>query len=66
MDSPSEVDRRGGSTGASASAAEPDVVFEARIDTAEDVGDGITRLSGVLVSGGRFVLVPDERSLARP
>jgi hypothetical protein len=47
-------------------AAEPDVVFEARIDTAENVGDGITRLSGELVSGGRFVLVTDERSLARP
>ena len=43
---------------------ESDVRFDGRVDTAEDIGEGITRISGALVSGGRFVLVTDEGSLA--
>jgi hypothetical protein len=41
-------------------AAETDVAFEGQIDTAEDYGDGVIRISGALASGGRFVLVTDE------
>ena len=41
------------------------VVFDGRIDTAEDYGDGVTRISGALASGGRFVLVTDESSLTK-
>jgi hypothetical protein len=44
-------------------AAEPDVVFDGRVDTAEDFGDGVTRISGAMASGGRFVLVTDESRL---
>jgi len=46
--------------------SEPEVVFDGRIDTAEDVGDGVTRISGALAGGGRFVLVTDESSLTNP
>ena len=41
-------------------ADEPDVQFDGRIKTAEDIGDGIIRISGALTSGARFVLVNDE------
>ncbi len=37
-----------------------DVEFEGRIDTAEDFGDGLVRMSGALTSGSRFVLVTDD------
>lgn len=43
--------------------AEHDVVFDGRIDTAEDFGDGVSRISGALAGGGRFVLVTNERGL---
>jgi hypothetical protein len=36
---------------------EPDVAFEGRIDTAEDIGNGVIRVSGSPQTGGRFVLV---------
>jgi hypothetical protein len=39
------------------------VVFDGHIDTAEDVGDGIIRISGPLTSGSRFVLVTDEPAM---
>ena len=42
-----------------------DVVFAGRIDAAEDYGDGVTRISAALASGGRFVLVTDESGLGR-
>ena len=45
-------------------AGEPDVLFDGRIDIAQDLGDGVTRISGALATGGRFVLVTDEGSLA--
>jgi hypothetical protein len=38
---------------------EPDVVFDARIDMAEEIGDGILRISGAFATGARFVLVTD-------
>jgi len=41
-------------------AVEPDILFEGRIDTAEAIDDGITRISGSLAGGGRFVLISDE------
>ena len=44
--------------------ADSDVKFDGRIDTAEDFGDGVIRISGALAEGGRFVLVTDESSLA--
>ena len=44
--------------------ADSDVKFDGRIDTAEDFGDGVIRISGALADGGRFVLVTDESSLA--
>ena len=37
-----------------------DLEFEGQIDTAEDIGDGIVRISGALASGSRFVLVTDD------
>ena len=40
-----------------------DVEFEGRIDTAEDFGDGLVRMSGALTSGSRFVLVTDDSAL---
>ena len=40
--------------------AGPDVAFYGEIDTAEDIGDGIIRVSGTMSTGGRFVLVTDE------
>ena len=40
-----------------------DVTFEGRIDSAEDIGDGIVRVSGALCSGSRFVLVTNEAGL---
>jgi hypothetical protein len=43
---------------------EPDVTFDGRIDTSEDIGDGITRVSGALADGCRFVLVTDCGELA--
>jgi hypothetical protein len=43
----------------------PSVVFGGQIDTAEDFGDGIIRISGALTGGRRFVLVTDEPGLTR-
>jgi hypothetical protein len=43
--------------------AEGDLVFDGRIDTAEDFGDGVSRISGALAGGGRFVLVTNESGL---
>ena len=42
------------------------VVFDGQIDTAEEVGDGIIRISGPLTSGSRFVLVTDEPAMHSP
>jgi hypothetical protein len=41
-------------------APEPDVVFAGRIDTVSDLGEGVTRISGALAGGGRFVLVTEN------
>jgi hypothetical protein len=35
------------------------VSYDGRIDTAEEIGDGIVRISGAITTGGRFVLVTD-------
>ena len=40
-----------------------DLEFEGQIDTAEDIGDGIVRISGALASGSRFVLVTDDHAV---
>jgi hypothetical protein len=37
--------------------------FDGQIDTAEDIGEGIVRVSGALTSGHRFVLVTDDAGL---
>jgi hypothetical protein len=42
-----------------------DVTFEGRIDTAEDFGEGVVRISGALTSGSRFVLVTDAAGMRR-
>ncbi len=41
-----------------------DAEFAGLIDTAEDLGDGIVRLSGPLTSGHRFVLVTDDETVS--
>ena len=40
--------------------AADDIAVEGHIATAEDIGDGITRVSGVFASGGWFVLATNE------
>jgi hypothetical protein len=44
----------------SASLGESDLEFEGKIETAESIGDGIVRISGALMNGGRFVLVAHD------
>ena len=44
-------------------AGAPDVVFEGRIETAQDFGDGVIRISGGLAGGGRFVFVANDAGL---
>jgi hypothetical protein len=41
-----------------------DAEFAGLIETAEDLGDGIVRLSGPLTSGHRFVLVTVDEMVA--
>ena len=40
-----------------------DVAFGGEVETAEDIGDGIVRMSGALADGGRFVVVTDHGGL---
>jgi hypothetical protein len=42
-----------------------DLAFGGKIDTAEEIGDGIVRMSGALCDGGRFVVVTDHVGLRR-
>ncbi len=42
---------------------ELDLEFDGQIDTAEDIGDGIVRVSGALTGGHRFVLVTADAGL---
>jgi len=39
------------------------VAFDGLVEDAQAFADGVTRLSGALSSGGRFVLVTDEPDL---
>jgi hypothetical protein len=42
-------------------AGESAAVFGGRIETADDLGDGIVRISGPMAGGGQFVLVANQR-----
>jgi hypothetical protein len=42
-----------------------DLAFGGEVDTAEDIGQGIVRMSGALCDGGRFVVVTDHAGLRR-
>ena len=42
-----------------------DLTNGGEVETAENIGDGIVRMSGALCDGGRFVVVTDHAGLRR-